>query len=133
MPRLPRNFGPYCLLIAMIAMLGVVLVYPVLLTVRGSVAADAGAGRGFTLVHFRLIFSDPTLVAGLVNATLVALATTALCLLVALPLAIFAATYRYPLKGTFNALILVPLIIPPFVGALGMQAIMGRAGALNAL
>ena len=40
----------------------------------------------------------------------------------ALPLAFFSARYRYPFKGVFNALILVPLILPPFVGASGMRA-----------
>lgn len=131
--RLPRSTAQYALLGLLLAILGVFLVYPIVLTLRGSVAADAATGSGFTLVHFRLIFADPTLVAGLVNSALVAIATTVLSLLVALPLAIFAASYKYPFKKTFNALILVPLIVPPFVGALGMQAILGRAGSLNAL
>jgi iron(III) transport system permease protein len=133
MLRLPRTFGQYCLLVALIALLAATLVYPIVLTLVGAVSVRTPSGTEFTLVHLRLIFQDPTLVAGLVNATLVATATTGLCLLISLPLAVFAASYRYPLKGTFNALILVPLIIPPFVGALGLQAIMGRGGALNAL
>lgn len=114
---------------ALLALLFIFLVYPVLLTLVGSVTDPAG---GFTLIHFRLIFSDPTLVKGLVNSGLVAVATTGLSLLIALPLAMLAANYRYPLKGAFNSLILVPLIIPPFVGGLGMQSILGRSGALNA-
>ncbi len=37
-----------------------------------------------------------------------------------------------PRPGTFNALVLVPLILPPFVGALGIRQFLGQAGVLNA-
>jgi iron(III) transport system permease protein len=43
------------------------------------------------------------------------------------------AKYDYPLKSTFSALVLIPLILPPFVGAIGLHHILGRAGALNTL
>jgi len=46
---------------------------------------------------------------------------------------VLGAKYTYPGKAFFNAVILVPLILPPFVGAVGMQALMGREGAINAL
>ena len=59
--------------------------------------------------------------------------TTTLCLLIAVPLAILGAKYVYPLKGALSAVILVPLILPPFVGAIGMGQILGREGAINAL
>jgi iron(III) transport system permease protein len=38
-----------------------------------------------------------------------------------------------PGKKLFSALVLVPMILPPFVGAIGIKQIFGQMGALNAL
>ena len=54
----------YGLLWGLIALLGLALIYPILLTVRGGFADDVATGRGFTLRHLAGVFSDPVLVAG---------------------------------------------------------------------
>ncbi|NQT92907.1 MAG: iron ABC transporter permease, partial [Lentisphaerae bacterium] len=61
------------------------------------------------------------------------LGTTTLSLLVALPLAWLANRYDFRGKGIVTSLLLVPMILPPFVGAIGFQQILGQYGALNAL
>lgn len=128
-----RTIINYALVGLLLAVFGLFLIYPIALTVRGGFYEDAAQQSGFTLRHLGVVFKDPTLREGLANAFLIAVATTALCLVLALPLAFLSANHRYPGKGVFNALILVPLILPPFVGAIGLKAILGRAGALNAL
>ncbi|MEX0876285.1 MAG: iron ABC transporter permease, partial [Phycisphaerales bacterium] len=50
-----------------------------------------------------------------------------------LPLAVLSARFSFPGKKILNASILVPLILPPFVGAIGIRALLGREGALNAM
>ncbi len=90
------------------------------------------SGR-YTLDYLTSIFRDPVYMEGLRNALLVGICTTLLCLLIALPLALLAARYAFPGRTLLSALLLVPLILPPFVGAIGLQAILGRAGALNTL
>lgn len=125
--------GSYLLLAALLALLGAFLLYPIGLTVRGGFASDVAAGTGFTLRHLIAVFEDPVLRGGLVNSTLIAITTTTLAVLIALPLAVLSANHSYPGKAFFNALILVPMILPPFVGAIGAKAILGRAGALNAV
>lgn len=132
MPKSPRAWHAL-LMVTMLTLLGVFLVYPILLTVRGGLAEDVATGRGFTLRHVALVFQDPVLVGALGNSALLALLTTLVATTIALPLAILSARYRYPLKGLWNAVVLVPLILPPFVGAIGARAILGQAGALNAL
>jgi iron(III) transport system permease protein len=117
----------------LIAILAAFLIYPIFLTVRGGFAADPATGHGFTLKHLFQIFRDPVLVGGLLNSAKIAISTTTLATLIAFPLAVLAARYKYPLKGFWNAVILVPLILPPFVGAIGARSILGRSGALNAL
>jgi len=121
------------LLGACIVVLLVLLVYPIGLTVRGGFYEDPAARTGFTLDHLALVFQDPRLLASLRNSTVLATGTTILAVLIALPLAILAAQFRFPGKNFFNAAVLVPLILPPFVGAIGVRAILGRQGALNAL
>lgn len=131
--RTTRILVQHGLLLAMLVVLGVFLVYPIWLTVRGGFAADPATGRGFTLDHLRLVFENPRLVDGLLNAFQIAVATTTICILISLPLSVLSANYRFPFKRTLNAAVLVPLILPPFVGALGVRALLGRAGSFNAL
>ncbi|MFN3167410.1 MAG: ABC transporter permease [Phycisphaeraceae bacterium] len=111
------------------------LIYPILLTVWGGfVDQDTG---GFTLHYFLGedvgVLRDPLYLRGLLNAFLIAVCTTLLCLVVTLPMASIATRYDFPGKSLVSALVLVPLILPPFVGAIGLRAILGRAGSLNAL
>ncbi len=131
--RLPRNFVNYALLGAVLTILGLGLLYPIGLTLRGAFYEDVAKGTGFTLVNIKLLFEDPVLREGLLNSVKVATCTTLLSILIALPLAVLAAKFRFPLKGFFGALVLVPLILPPFVGAIGLKLMLGREGALNSL
>jgi len=126
----PSSPGRYLLLAGLLALLGVLLLYPIWLTVRGGLLAKDG---GFTLHHVLDVLSDPLLRGGLINGLIIATATTFVSVVVAMPLAMLAARHEFPGKGLFSALILVPLILPPFVGAIGVQHILGRAGAVNTM
>ncbi len=103
---------------------------PVALTLRGAfVDAD---GR-FTLDFLAEVFRNPVYVEGLRNALLVAVVSTALTVLIAVPLAVIAHRLDFPGKRLLGGLILVPMILPPFVGAIGVKQMLGQAGAVNAL
>lgn len=133
--RLDRTISPQILARTLvigfvIVFLGVFLFAPLALTLFTGFRDTAG---GFTLDHFQLTLSDPTLRAGLCNAALIALTTTLIACAISIPLALLSVRYEFPGKGVFSALVLVPLILPPFVGAIGMRAILGRSGALNTL
>lgn len=91
------------------------------------------ANGRLTFAYLRALLANPTYMTGLCNALGLAGATTALALLIAVPLAFAAARYRFPGKGLFASLVLVPMILPPFVGAIGIRQIFGQYGALNAL
>ncbi len=136
-PKLRRNLTQYGLLLACLAVLIVFLVLPIALTVKGGLSKPVLVGgetvTRFTLDHVAMVFKNPLYREGLINAFFIACMTTVLCVLIALPLALISARYRFPFKGVWNAVILVPLILPPFVGAIGMRAVLGREGMLNAL
>lgn len=104
------------------------LVWPLLQIVWTGFASRTG---WFTLEYVRLIFADRVLVAGLANATLVAILVTLLALVISLPLAILSVRYDFPGRGLLTGLLLVPLVLPPFVGALGIRLVLGRFGPLT--
>ena len=79
------------------------------------------------------LWSNPIYRNGIINSFLLALLTTFLVFLLALPLAVLSDNYDFKGKGLWNALILAPMILPPFVGALGFQQIFGYYGVLNTL
>ncbi|OYV47660.1 MAG: ABC transporter permease [Verrucomicrobia bacterium 21-51-4] len=41
--------------------------------------------------------------------------------------------YKFPFKSVFSGLVLLPIMLPPFVGAMGVTQILGEYGALNAV
>lgn len=128
--RLLWQYGVFGLLVVFF---GAALLYPIGLTVRVGFARDVVAGSGWTLEHLVAVFQDPVLRAGLGNSFLLAMCTTALSTLIALPLAVISARHQFFGKAFWNAVLLVPLILPPFVGAIGYRFILGRYGALNSL
>lgn len=122
--------------IGLIGILAVLMLYPIWLTVAVAFEPRSGVGGGdgwFTLYHVGAVFVDPALRAGLINSGLIAACTTVLALIIALPLAIVGARYEFPGKPILSALILLPMILPPFVGAIGLRHIFGRGGSVNSL
>ena len=108
---------------------GAFFLWPILQILRGGFIDANGAP---TLAYLGSLLTDPIYLGGLANSFLLAATTTLLALLVALPLAFVADRFRFPAKGFLGSLILVPMILPPFVGAIGIKQILGQYGALNA-
>jgi iron(III) transport system permease protein len=125
-----RRIVARLLMAALFAVFAVFLVYPVWLTVRGGFEAADG---GFTFHPVWQVVADPVLRGGLLNAFAIATCTTALCLVIALPPAVLAVKFDFPAKTALTALLLVPLILPPFVGAIGLHHLLGRYGTVNTL
>jgi iron(III) transport system permease protein len=104
--------------------------WPVLQILQGGfIDAD---GR-FTLAYLGALLRDPLYLGALGNSLLIACAATTLAALIALPLAVMSDRYLFPAKNLLGSLVLVPMILPPFVGAIGIKQIFGQYGAFNAL
>ncbi|HYC72709.1 MAG TPA: iron ABC transporter permease [Opitutaceae bacterium] len=86
-----------------------------------------------TFRYLGVILAGKTYTTGLANSFLLALTTTTLALLIALPLAFVSDRFLYPGKNLLGSVVLVPMILPPFVGAIGIKQILGQYGALNSL
>lgn len=96
-------------------------------------SAFVDANGHFTTVYVAEIFQNRIYLEGLWNALLVAIVSTALGFLLAVPLALLADRYDFPGKKLLSSMCLVPLILPPFVGAIGVRQILGQQGVLNAV
>ena len=105
-------------------------IWPVLQILRGGFVDDDGR---LTLAYLGALLRDPLYLGGLLNSFLLATAATTLALLIALPLAVVSDRYLFPGKALLTSVVLIPMILPPFVGAIGIKQIFGQYGALNAL
>jgi iron(III) transport system permease protein len=104
--------------------------WPIGETLRGAFFDNSGT---FTMAYIAEVFRNPIYLEGLSNAFWLAVWSTGLTVLIALPLAFVSDRYLFPGKNLLSALVLIPMILPPFVGAIGIKAILGQAGSLNAL
>ena len=124
----------YLLYWLVMALLAAVLLWPIWLTVRGAFLDDpASMAGGYTLYHVLDVFRDPMLRTGLLNAFAIAVCTTIVSILIATPMAWLVARFDFAGKALLSAFLLVPLIIPPFVGAIGIKHLLGRYGSVNTL
>ena len=108
----------------------VFFVWPILQILQGGFRDADGH---LTFSYLQALLANPLYLHGLANSFNLALLSTCLALLLALPLAVATDRWVFPGKAIFGALLLVPLVLPPFVGAIGLRQILGQYGAFNSL
>jgi iron(III) transport system permease protein len=117
-------------LVAIFAFLACFLVWPLIESIRG--AFFDAAGRP-TLAYVALLVHNPTYVEGFFNAIGIAVATTLTATTIGVAVALVLDRFVFPGKWLLTALVPLPLVVPPFVGAIGIRQLLGQMGALNAL
>jgi len=116
---------------------GLVLVFLLLFfalpVARVFIAAFLDIDNSLTLGHFSAFFSQDLMRESFINSLYVAVMSALFAALIAVPLAYF--TVRFDFRGALliQTLGVLPLIMPPFVGAVALQLIFGRSGTLNLL
>ncbi len=118
----------WLLVLLVVAFLGLFFFYPIASVFTSALWESTGP----TLHYVRNILAKATIQTGLKNALELAIITTILASILALPLAYLQAKTDFPGKRWLAAAILVPMILPPFVGAIGLKQILGPYGVLNA-
>jgi iron(III) transport system permease protein len=88
---------------------------------------------GFSLVFMKLMFSSPNYTIILANSVNLGLFVTLITTVISLPLALLLVRYNFSGRGLLNGLILIPMVLPPFVGAIGMRQLLARFGSVNLL
>jgi len=113
---------------------GCFLIYP-LLSLLGNAffLVDDQGRRQFTLSFFTLLAENRLYRASFLNSFEIALLATIFTALVSIPLALLFTRTRFPGCDLLRPLLLAPLILPPFVGALGIKHLFARFGTINLL
>lgn len=124
-----RRGTAWTIFLVVTAVFGLLFIWPLCRIVGGGLFGD----EGFTLRYVAGVFRNPVYAEGLLNSLRLAVGTTTLTILIGLPLAWVANRRDFRGKGILTALLLVPMILPPFVGAMGLQQMLGQYGAVNAL
>lgn len=123
------NRNSWIIFLSVLALFSVLFIWPVFRVVRGGFFVDGA----FTLRYLAGVFENPIYAEGLLNSLKLGLGTTLLTMLYAIPLAWLTNRYDFTGKNLLSGLLLVPMILPPFVGAIGFQKILGQYGVLNSL
>lgn len=126
-----KKMGPVSLafLIAFGLFLAIFLVYPTAFMLR----RGFGLSGEFTFRYFVLLASNAVLRESLFNSIALATVTVSLCSLVVFPLALALNRLELAGRSIIRSLLLLPMIMPPFVGAIGLKQILARYGSLNLL
>jgi iron(III) transport system permease protein len=104
------------------------LVWPIVNVVGSGFTSPEG---GLSTKYLWLVLSDPNYQLGLWNAAAIGVTTTFLCALIAIPLALLSVKFEFPGRTLLGGLLLVPLVLPPFVGAVGLRTVLGTYGPLT--
>jgi len=123
-----RNGAKLILLISVL-FLSAFLVYPLLYIFREGLFPSGN----FSTAFFVSAMSNPVIRESILNSFTLALTATAMTAIIAIPLSLLMVRYNFPLKGLFSGLLLIPMIMPPFVGAIGMKQMLARYGSVNLL
>jgi iron(III) transport system permease protein len=114
----------------LLALLFIFVLYPITRVLWVSLADQ---NDQFTLIHFRNFFLRPLFRDALWNSLLSGVLVVFFGSFIAVPLAYVIARYDFRAKLLLQTLATLPLVVPPFVGAVAFQQILGRSGMVNLL
>lgn len=81
--------------------------------------------------HFIPLITSESSRAALVLSLKTASASTVVCVLLGIPMALVLARGRFPGQSVLRALVLLPLVLPPVVGGIALLYTFGRQGLLG--
>ena len=113
-----------------LAFLLLFLVVPVGTVIYTAFVNETGA---LTVGHFANFFGQLVFRESFFNSLGVALASTLFASIIAVPLAYLTVRFEFRGAVLIQTLGVLPLIMPPFVGAVALQLIFGRSGSVNLL
>jgi iron(III) transport system permease protein len=125
-----RNVFRWSIVGLVAAMLALFLLWPLAEGIRGAFVDPNGH---FTGAYVVATFRDPIYLVGMRNALFIAVGATLLADAVGIGLALLLDRYAVPARRWLAPLIPLPLLLPPFVGAMGVRQLLGQNGAVNAL
>ena len=99
----------------------------------GYIRGFSGSEFAFTLINFADFFGNSLFVESFFNSFYVASMSVIVASIIAMPLAYFTTRFNFSGALLIQTLGIIPLIMPPFVGAVAMQLLFGSNGSINLL
>jgi iron(III) transport system permease protein len=121
------DWGSFSVFLIVLSLLVVFLLYPVLVVLYEAFTVDGA----FSLLNFTNFFANDLFVECFSNSVVVAVAAVVTTSLIGVPLSYFITRYDFPGKRVLEVLAMMPMIIPPFVGAIGLTYFFGKYGIVN--
>ena len=121
------TFAQAALALVIALFLLVFLVVPVFTVIYVAFTSNGS----FTLAHFQSFFHLTLMREAFYNSLIVGCMSVVLSSIFALPLAYFITRFQFKGALLIQTLGVLPLIMPPFVGAAAMQLLFGRSGSVN--
>ena len=122
------DWWQYGVMALLLVVLTSFILYPVLRVLWISLSDDQG---NLTTLHFLNFFRRPLFRESLWNSLWSGFLVVLFSAVMALPLAYMLARYEFRGKLLLQTAATLPLVIPPFVGAVALQLILGRSGMVN--
>ena len=123
------DLGQFVLFLLLLGLLCIFILYPILRVLYVAFTQDGT----LTLKHFVNFFQRDLFRESLRNSLFAGLMAVIFGSLISLPLALFTVKYNFRGKALVQTLGILPLVMPPFVGAIAMQLVLGRSGIINLL
>ena len=117
------------ILIIVSATLLLVFIFLPIFTIVYNAFEEPGGGIG--LKNFENFWATPSYLRGLRNSIISAFLTLALTSAIGVPVAFVMTRYNFLGKRVFTLLTILPLMVPPFVGALAITGMLGRNGTIT--
>ncbi len=123
--------GQWVTIGAIVAFLALFLIIPVAMVIL--VAFQDPNTGAFTLVNFWDFARNEMFLRSFANSLYVSGMSVVWATIFALPLAYFTTRFEFRGAAIIQTLGVIPLIMPPFAGAIAMQLFFGRNGSVNLL
>ena len=124
---------PYVVGLLTIFVLFVFMIYPILKTTMASFVENGQelALANLTLVNFKKFLEGATFTKALWHSIMVGILTSVVSAALALPAAYAVARVSIPFRNFILALMVIPIIAPPFIGAYSWITLLGRRGIIT--
>jgi len=121
--------GTVAFLAGLFVFFSLFLIYPLWYAFMGAFIVDGAV----TFRYFQALWTNPVYGEAILNSFRIAMVTTLATTLLSLPIAFLLVRYDFRGKSILQGMILVPMVLPPFVGAIGMKQMFARFGSVNLL
>ncbi len=87
----------------------------------------------FSIEYFLMLLQSPLQYEAIRNSFAIGILTTLIATIITMPIAHIMTRFNFYGKSIAGGLLLIPMIMPPFVGAIGLKQLLAKYGSLNLL